>query len=937
MLRLSGLVVLSALLLGICRAAEPIAIDVLDATAWKGSPAPRRIEHAPPVGTPRPALAFHPGRREPNRWALPRRLDLSAHDTVALRFAADDPAQGTLALRSGQGAYERSFELVPGEQIVLLALGSFHRGKGAAGLEDVPALELGLSSSHRGATIRLLGVEALSGDAPLDPGALLLHHPASRVHRQGVAYPIYAIVDGGAFAQQRTAQTLQGYLARMFGVKLPVNPEGLEIRDGFRNVILLGEAAATRAGALTADDLAPWGFTGFIVDARGPAIAIAGTTRHGTGHGLYRFLEQQGCRFYAPGCERVPTKSPPHLLTCRIADKPFFHAKGCVGSPAIRGWSYELMGDARKMPDADVCDKTLWLDHTAAYLVPKKLYYDRHPEYYALLGNGARLPKDSPDVRVMLCLSNPDVLRISAERMLRWVEHQPDRRVFVVSQGDGAEWCNCERCRHIGNRADQTLHWANYVARAVARKFPDRVLMTNAYNGADEPPLNLKPEKNLVVVYAAWPNASSAPNSLRDFEARENVVARTHLEGWLEAAPHNMGLYDYNGGGRYTLFGMAWRIKWCAKRDMRAVWYCGINQSFRSLFSYVHCRLTWDPWEDVSRLKNEFIQAYYGDAAPAVRELVDLIYDRLEFGTYDARMRAGGHPPPDFYDAAFVDRVFSLFDQALRLAEGNQAAVDDLSTARKTFVGNAFVLCPGRLGQLTDDQYRAFGRNLKEYVHTVWQPSYEERCAKAAKSGKPKPTLDGLATRVWDLTFVDIGKPPAEGKLPTLLEQMIADPKGVVEKHRKTDFVEKLPDGWRVPGIQFIGGQHWRSYGWNCPKRERVIVVRGTMTSVSRMTARLALDAAPPDRDGILEIEGQDSDKEWCAPAVIQLFVNGTKLFEGPNGFAKRGWSRRKWPLAKGLLKKGENTIEIRNLAASDSLVSHWLMLSELLIRYPEP
>jgi len=38
----------------------------------------------------------------------------------------------------------------------------------------------------------------------------------------------------------------------------------------------------------------------------------------------------------------------------------------------------------------------------------------------------------------------------------------------------------------------------------------------------------------------------------------------------------------------------------------------------------------------------------------------------------------------------------------------------------------------------------------------------------------------------------------------------------------------------------------------------------------------------------------------------------------------------------KGVLRKGENTIEIRNLYTSDSLVSHWFMISEVLVRFPQ-
>ena len=85
----------------------------------------------------------------------------------------------------------------------------------------------------------------------------------------------------------------------------------------------------------------------------------------------------------------------------------------------------------------------------------------------------------------------------------------------------------------------------------------------------------------------------------------------------------------------------------------------------------------------------------------------------------------------------------------------------------------------------------------------------------------------------------------------------------------------------------------------------------------------------------ILDIDGQDSDKLWCPPVPIQIIVNKKKLFDGPNPFVKQGWSRMQVPLPKGVLRKGENVIEIRNLVASDSLISHWCMISEVLVRFP--
>jgi len=550
------------------------------------------------------------------------------------------------------------------------------------------------------------------------------------------------------------------------------------------------------------------------------------------------------------------------------------------------------------------------------------------------------MPKDTDDFRVILCTTHPDVLRISAERTLRWIELQKDRKFFSITQGDDHTWCRCDQCLALDyeedNHSDRMLLWVNHVAREVAKKYPDKVLTTYAYGPTTRPPVKVRPEKNVQIFYCAWPNKGSCPCGIRDFDAPENIVARTQLLGWLKAAPGQVGLYDYNAGGRYTLYGMAWKVKWGARHGLCGFLYCGGNKSFESLFRYIHGRLNWNPFQEVTRLKNEFIRAFYGDAAPYVRRLFDLIYDRIEYGDYDAEMGAGGYPPGRFFTSDLVDKAFALFDKALETTMDNERIQRDLVQTKKYFIANCLRLRPGRTENLTDDQYSVFARNLREYIEWSLPTSHREKVAQAKKRKKEPPVFSykSLPSRIWGLTYVRVELGEDEAKLPPLVTELLENPRSVIEKHRKTYFVEQLEDGWRVPAIQFTGGRYWPKYGWKCEAKDGAIV-RGTMTELSHMQAELILDADPPDRAGIVEVEAQDSDKLWCAPVEIQIFVNRRKIFQGPNNFAKQGWSRRTWPLPKGTLKKGKNLIEVRNLASSDSLISHWVMISEMLLRFP--
>ena len=172
-------------------------------------------------------------------------------------------------------------------------------------------------------------------------------------------------------------------------------------------------------------------------------------------------------------------------------------------------------------------------------------------------------------------------------------------------------------------------------------------------------------------------------------------------------------------------------------------------------------------------------------------------------------------------------------------------------------------------------------------------------------------------------------------QVPLTLAKLIEDPVGTVRSCRVTQFVTPIPDGWRVPADAFTGAEGPRYYLWKCEGKVAVWV-RGTMTDVSRTRARLVLQDAPRPRQGLLDVEGQACDKLWCPNVPIQILINKTKVFDGVNPFVKQGWSRAQFPFPAGTLRRGENVIEIRNLADSDSLISHWCMISEVLVRFPD-
>ena len=451
----------------------------------------------------------HPAGASRSAWVNQIDGDLSGAEMLAVRLTSSTPVPAILDARSGEGKFRREIQLTRGEQIALVPLGAFAREGAVRGWNTVSELTVSVQDGTE-AEIHLLDITALPENA-MPPGEeLLLLRPVSRVHPVGMAWPIRAILHDPEYSEQdeQPDQALQGYLKRMYGVELPINPDGMTADNTSANVVLIGGKAALNAGAVTEAELERQGYSGFLIRTDEGRIVIAGMNRHGTMYGVHRFLEEQGCRFLGHGVEDIPRRKQPVLNICEAAEKPFFPGKRIGGSYSTYGMPSSMIGDPRVAAAAhgeqDLFDRTLWIDHTAAYLVPEELFYNEHPEYYALRADGTRLPKETSDVRLMICTTHPDVLRISVDRALRWIEHQNDRKYFVVMQSDDFEWCRCSWCLSMmyepGNYSDAMLYWVNHVARAVAERFPDKIILCHAYGPTQPAPVKLKPEPNVHVM-----------------------------------------------------------------------------------------------------------------------------------------------------------------------------------------------------------------------------------------------------------------------------------------------------------------------------------------------------------------------------------------------------------------------------------------------------
>ena len=83
----------------------------------------------------------------------------------------------------------------------------------------------------------------------------------------------------------------------------------------------------------------------------------------------------------------------------------------------------------------------------------------------------------------------------------------------------------------------------------------------------------------------------------------------------------------------------------------------GENLWQEKLKSYIYSKLLWNPYQDVKKLREEYISGYYQMAAPAVQKFVEMFdeyYAKMFKENPDLRMEPtvwGGYREPKYHSA----------------------------------------------------------------------------------------------------------------------------------------------------------------------------------------------------------------------------------------------------------------------------------------------
>jgi len=541
--------------------------------------------------------------------------------------------------------------------------------------------------------------------------AFLIGGLASVSTAQAAEGPGLAIVSGGKSAyvislaadaipaERKAAEQLQQYIREATGAELPIKDEADVPASAPQ--ILVGPGPRAKKllprqnwGELKGD--------GILIEVAGNTLVLAGDRPRGTLYAVFEFLERElGIRWWSPTVTKVPRTENLVVKTKRLAYRPPFlyrehHSTlvhGMTPERYILGARYRQNGIHQYLPEEWGGHYTfLGEGHTFHRLVPMETYYQDHPEYYSDPANGnkpctAASVQPEPDKGVkatQLCLTNPEVVEIAAATALSWIEENPEAGIVSITENDNSNYCACPKCTALaakeGSQAGPILNFVNQVAAKIHAKYPDFLVETFAYNKGFVPPKTIKPADNVLIRLAPLKADFGHPLD-SDWNgdspgAQENV--RDGLRKWGSISK-KLFVWNYITNFVYTITpfpnweGLAKDLRFFADNKVVGIFQQGDGITndvgdFTPLRAYVIGKLMWDPSLDQDILINEYLDGYYGKAAPYLREYIDNY--QKSFMAQNRRLSSHDHDF-SFLSLEVMTRANELFDKALEAVKGD--------------------------------------------------------------------------------------------------------------------------------------------------------------------------------------------------------------------------------------------------------------------------
>lgn len=577
---------------------------------------------------------------------------------------------------------------------------------------------------------------------------------------------------------RKAAEDLKRWLDEMTGADFPIASEGQSAAKG--RIISIGRTRAAESLPGSGADL---GRDGYAILQSGEDLFLIGGSRRGPINAVYALLEEDlGCRWYDRRSAAIPRREnltfapvPRQYVPVLDIRDPFYYDAFDVD------WSVRnrTIAPLVRVPEkwGGTTDYA-WFGHSFDWLVPANEYFDTHPEYFSEVGGVRR--------RSQLCLTNPDVLRISIDKVKSLLRSKPHSELMSVSVNDCRGYCECANCRAVngpeGTHAATLVMFCNAIADAIRDEFPDVKISTLAYMDVTEAPKTVRPRENVVIQLCTDRHAWSRPFlNVLGTQRFQNA-----LKGWHRLGA-NLTIWDYvENYHHYPIVRPNWQvvdddIEIYIKHGATGIMLQGNHLSFggenAAMRSWVWAKKLWDPSLDSKDLMRDFVFGYYREAAKPVWDYTQMLWDMWE--DYHSKPRDENLMLCGI--RFYPDILFLQKDRFLRRALGLIVRAEKLASDPETIRRVAAAKFPLLYLQISQEI------GFVDY-YGVFQPRIKQGAGTARLTG----ILDEFEAiaRAEHITHIREGKPDFDSKLKQLRDAVANDLSGSV--------VKRLPESWRA-------------------------------------------------------------------------------------------------------------------------------------------
>ena len=650
--------------------------------------------------------------------------------------------------------------------------------------------------------------------------------------RAGKSSCVIVQADNATEPEKFAAKELATFLKRVTGAEFPVAAEQSLTDDRASRIYVGWTQYATRHDI----DTSKLGEEEWVIRTIDDDLVLTGGRPRGTMYAVYEFLEDHvGCHWLDRETEVIPSKPTLEVGSLDIRAKPHFWQRQLhspTGSPdnhwlfliRNKNFRYHMKGRAEgtffpKGAFSRTASPRTSI-HSFSTFVSGKEWFDAHPEYFSLV-NGKRIPALTASGPGQLCLTHPDVLRLTITKLREFIEADradsaaagvaPPKSYWITQSDVYRAHCECDDCqaiaKHEGGESGPLVAFLNAVAKDIEEDYPNILVGTLAYNLTSTPPKHIRPRNNVLI---GWCDVYSKVDGIRPLSHPLNARNYDEITGWGKVAPRLAIGDDYwTALGFYKYFPTPYAIIDCVAKDIRlfadqgaeSVFvetpdYMDAGQQFIPLKFWLGYQLLVDPQQPADPLIATFMDGYFGVASDSMREYLRYQRKRIDADAQFKKLRDEPHKLANL-DLEFFKKSQMLFDNAESRVEVVSLEAKHIAVERFTLDGALLFLWPWLEHELPAGETMPFDRAaLIQRYERGWKVLVSSRYSRIYTQDKNSFNADGkMLPRMLSL-FRDSQLPEQFRDLP---------PRDVADFNWLT-FSQITPRQKFIPDDEAVGG-----------------------------------------------------------------------------------------------------------------------------------